>query len=82
MEDPAAARPAPSNGIVAEWTKDDVGKWLKEVSLGQFADEFVKRGVTGKFSWFFCISIHIYIHTPSHTFINLYNTLFTAVLCH
>merc|ERR1719183_1593336 len=47
MEDPAAARVAPSNGKVATWTNKDVGKWLKEVQLGQFAEDFEKRGVNG-----------------------------------
>ena len=47
LEDKSAARPPPSDGIVAEWSAQDVGEWLKRVALGQFAEEFVKRGVTG-----------------------------------
>jgi hypothetical protein len=47
LEDKSAARPPASDGIVATWTAKDVGDWLKKVSLGNFADSFVKRGVTG-----------------------------------
>jgi hypothetical protein len=47
LEDKSAARPPPSDGVVADWTAADVGVWLKKVALDQFAEEFVKRGVTG-----------------------------------
>ena len=43
----SSARPEASDGVVASWSAAQVGAWLKEIKLAQFAGEFVKRGVTG-----------------------------------
>ena len=47
LEDKSAARPPPSDGVVADWDAKAVGKWLNDVSLSHFSENFVKRGVTG-----------------------------------
>lgn len=39
--------PFPEN--VREWTPDDVARWLRGISLGQYAEAFLEGAVDGDF---------------------------------